>query len=51
MNILTGYRAYIVAAGAVIAALAAFASGELTLAWAVNSALIGLGLATLRAAK
>ncbi len=48
---LTGYRTYIVAAGAVVAALVAFLTGEMTVAEAVNAALIGTGLATLRAAK
>jgi hypothetical protein len=51
MNALTGYRTYIVAVGAVVAAFVAFATGEMTLAESVNSGLVGLGLATLRAAK
>ena len=48
---LVGYRTYIVAFGAVVAAAVAFLTGEMTLPEAVNSALIGAGLATLRMAK
>ena len=48
---LIGYRTYIVAAGAIIAALVAFLTGELSAAEAINSAAIGAGLATLRMAK
>jgi len=48
---LEGKRTYIVAIGAVVAAVVAFLTGEMTVAEAVNSALIGTGLATLRAAK
>lgn len=47
---LQGYRTYIVAVGAVVAAAVAFLTGEMTLAEAINSGLIGTGLATLRAA-
>jgi len=48
---LQGKKTYIVAVGAVVAAVVAFMTGDATLAEAVNSALIGAGLATLRAAK
>lgn len=51
MKILVGYRTYIVAFGAIVAAGVAFATGEMTAAEAVNSALLGAGLGTLRAAK
>ena len=51
MNALTGYRTYIIAAGAVVAALVAFLTGELSLGEAINSGLVGAGLASLRAAK
>jgi hypothetical protein len=50
-NFMAGYRTYIVAVGAVVAAAVAFLTGEMTLAEAVNSGLVGAGLATLRAAK
>jgi hypothetical protein len=48
---LQGKRTYIVAFGAVVAAVVAFLNGDMTLAEAVNSALVGAGLAALRAAK
>ena len=48
---LTGYRTYIIAAGAVVAAVVAFLTGELSLGEAINSGLVGAGLASLRAAK
>ena len=48
---LEGKKTYIVAAGAVVAAVVAFLTGEVTLAEAINSALIGAGFATLRMAK
>lgn len=48
---LEGKRTYIVAIGAVTAAVVAFLTGDMTLAEAVNAALMGSGLATLRAAK
>jgi hypothetical protein len=51
MNWLEGKRTYIVAIGAVVAAAVGFATGEMTLADAINAALIGAGLGTLRAAK
>lgn len=51
MNALAGYRTYIIAAGAVVAAVVAFLTGELSLGEAINSGLVGAGLATLRAAK
>lgn len=46
---LQGKKTYIVAFGAVVAAVVAFLTGEMTLAEAVNSGLVGAGLATLRA--
>lgn len=46
---LTGYRTYIIAFAAVVAAASAFALGEMTLAEAINAALVGAGLGTLRA--
>lgn len=49
MHALEGYRTYIVAFGAVVAAGVAFATGEMTAAEAVNAALMGAGLGTLRA--
>ena len=48
-NGLIGYRTYILAAGAVIAAVVSFLTGEMTVAEAVQAALIGSGLAALRA--
>lgn len=51
MNYLQGKRTYIVAFGAVVAAAVAYLTGEMTVAEAVNAALIGTGLASLRAAK
>lgn len=51
MNTLVGYRTYIIAFGAVVSAAVAFLTGEMTLPEAVNSGLVGAGLATLRAAK
>jgi len=50
-SVLEGKRTYIAAIGAVAAAVAAFLTGEMNLAEAVNAALLGAGLATLRAAK
>lgn len=44
-----GNRTYIIAFGAVVAAAVAFFTGAMTLAEALNSALIGAGLGTLRA--
>jgi hypothetical protein len=46
---LVGNRTYILAVGAVIAAAVAFMTGEMTLAEAVNAALVGAGLGALRA--
>lgn len=48
---LEGKKTYIVAFGAVVAAVVSFLTGEMTLGEAVNSGLIGAGLATLRMAK
>lgn len=45
---LAGKKTYIVAAVAVITALGAFLTGDATLAEALNQALLGAGLATLR---
>ena len=46
---IAGYRTYILAFGAIVAAAVSFATGDMTLAEAVNAALIGAGLGTLRA--
>lgn len=46
---LAGKRTYILAFGVVVAAAVAFATGEMTLAEAINSALVGAGIGTLRA--
>ena len=46
---LAGYRTYIVAFGAVVAAAVAFFTGETTLGQAINDAFLGAGLATIRA--
>jgi hypothetical protein len=48
---LQGKKTYIVAFGAVVAAIVAFLTGEMSLGEAVNSGLVGAGLASLRAAK
>lgn len=48
---LEGKKTYLVAFGAVVAAVVAFLTGEMTAAEAVNAALVGAGLATLRMAK
>jgi hypothetical protein len=48
---LEGKKTYIVAFGAVVAAVVAFLTGEMTLAEAVNQGLIGAGFAALRMAK
>lgn len=50
MNVLKGYRTYIVSLGIIIAAITAWQTGDLTLVDAVTQGLQGLGLATLRAA-
>jgi hypothetical protein len=47
---LTGYRTYIVAIGAIAAAAISFMMGDADLATAINNALLGAGLATLRLA-
>lgn len=49
MEMLQGKRTYILALGAVVAAAVAYLTGEMTLAEAVNSALVGAGIGTLRA--
>lgn len=46
---LEGKRTYILAFGAVVAAAVAFMTGEMTLAEAVNAALVGAGIGTMRA--
>jgi hypothetical protein len=46
---LAGYRTYIIAAVAVITAIGSFLAGDVTLADAIQNALLGAGLATLRA--
>ena len=47
---LEGKRTYIVAVGAIVAAIVSFMAGDADLATAVNNALLGAGLATLRLA-
>lgn len=47
---LEGKKTYIVAFGAVVAAVVSYLTGEMTLGEAVNSGLIGAGLATMRIA-
>ena len=49
MEFLSGYKTYIVAVGVVVAAVVAFVNGDVDLAGAINQALVGLGLGTLRA--
>ena len=49
MNFMSGYRTYIVAFGVVVAAVVAFATGDMSLQEAITSGLTGLGLGTLRA--
>lgn len=46
---MVGNRTYIIAFGAVVAAGVAFFTGTMTLAEALNAALVGAGLGTLRA--
>jgi len=48
-TMLEGKRTYILAFGAVVAAAVSFFTGDMTLAQAINAALIGAGLGTLRA--
>ena len=48
---LSGYRTYLVAIGAITAAVISYLMGDADLATAVNNALLGAGLATLRLAK
>jgi len=48
INMLEGKKTYIVAVGAIVAAVVSFLTGEMTLGEAVNSGFIGAGLATLR---
>jgi hypothetical protein len=48
MNSLAGYRTHILAAGGIIAALVAFLAGDMTLAEAVQTALVSAGFSTLR---
>jgi hypothetical protein len=45
---LEGKKTYIVAVGAIVAAVVSFLTGEMTLGEAVNSGFIGAGLATIR---
>lgn len=51
LQFLEGRRTYLVAAGVIATAVGQFLTGDATVAEAVNAALVGLGLATLRAAK
>lgn len=46
---IVGNRTYIIAVGAVVAAAVAFLTGTMSLAEAINAALVGAGLGTLRA--
>jgi hypothetical protein len=46
---LEGKRTYILAFGAVVAAAVSFFTGDMTLAQAIQAALVGAGLGTLRA--
>ena len=48
MHALAGYRTHILAAGGVIAALVAFLAGDMSLAEAVQTALVSAGFSTLR---
>ena len=48
-DFLAGKKTYIVAFGVVVSAFVAFSTGEATLVEAINTALTGLGLGTLRA--
>lgn len=48
-NGLEGKKTYIVAAAVVLTALGAFLNGDLTLIQAVEQALVGMGIGTLRA--
>lgn len=45
---LTGYRTHILAAGGIIAAAVAFLAGDITLAEAIQTALVSAGFSTLR---
>lgn len=49
MNYLNGKKTYIVAAVIVVQAVGAFLTGDIALGEALNQALTGLGLGTLRA--
>jgi hypothetical protein len=49
IDFMAGKRTYVLAFGAVVAAGVAFFTGEMTLAEAINAALVGAGLGTLRA--
>jgi hypothetical protein len=51
LSFLEGKRTYLVAIGVIASAVGTFLTGDATLAEAVNAGLVGLGLATLRAAK
>lgn len=49
MGWLEGKKTYVVAVGVIVAAAVGFFTGEMSLQEAINSALVGLGLGTLRA--
>lgn len=51
MDFLAGKKTHLMVAGAVVAAVFGFLTGEMTLAEAVNSAMVALGLSALRVAK
>lgn len=48
MTKLDGYKTYIVIAGAILTALGAYLTGELTLMEFVNASLVSLGIGTVR---
>lgn len=48
MKFLENRKTHIIAFGVVVAAAVAFATGEATLAEAINQAMMGLGLSALR---
>ena len=48
MSWIDGKKSYIVAFGVIVAAVVGYLTGDFTLQEAVNSALVGLGIGTLR---
>ena len=49
MEWMQGKKTYFVALGVIVASAVGFAAGDMSLQEAINSALVGLGLGTLRA--